>query len=431
MGDLDRSIMALAREFDGERRQYQAALSEKDRALHTMAVKFQRLEEELEVAHSQIDDLLLHPSKRRGSATSSVSWQDLAQGGAGLRQQGSASDGLGSPGFVRQQRQPSGETEVSSTSSWRHPASHQGDLRRRFDEPSSPASPSRDHIQALSLSARKILALEESLSAFQHSAKDVVQILAGALRGGSVLPVSDEELVALRTAVENHQHHQAQLGWRSPPGAPAGGSAAGVLSRTATGGARISQPAADALLAVRVADRMSKALQDLDGELQLALRDVPAPVRSKIQEAGALEERLQQHHEQAVGAREEIGRLVSALEDTCSHFDDELALLQPLEHGSMLATAATFQPPPGAEQIWEHQEQPSRPASYPRDRSGAAMHHRQVSPGAHTEGRHRPQLNGGGKANALFGQGAFSPVSRGFAGQIRSPGALLFHTTNG
>ena len=57
-----------------------------------------------------------------------------------------------------------------------------------------------------------------------------------------------------------------------------------------------SSPAApDAVMALRLAEKIAEVAQVLDGELQQALGDVPQPVREALRSVPAFEERLMRH----------------------------------------------------------------------------------------------------------------------------------------
>lgn len=152
----------------------------------------------------------------------------------------------------------------------------------------------KEHSNALSLSAKKIINLEQSIKAYKFTAKDVAKCLGDCLHGGASLPVTKEELEEMYKAVSS-----------------------------------ASQTAADATLALRLSERVSSIFSVLDNELQQALVDVPPVLREKIRMIPNYEQALYEHKRGAAQVTADLQRLLSSVEEATLHFDMELQAVQP------------------------------------------------------------------------------------------------------
>jgi len=150
-----------------------------------------------------------------------------------------------------------------------------------------------EHSNALSLSAKKIISLEQAIKAYKFTAKDVAKCLGDCLHGGASLPVTKEELEDMYKAVSS-----------------------------------ASQTAADATLALRLAERVASLFAVLDNELQQALVDVPPTLREQIRQIPGFEQALVEHKRGASQVTGDLQRLLSSVEEATLHFDLELTSVQ-------------------------------------------------------------------------------------------------------
>jgi hypothetical protein len=150
-----------------------------------------------------------------------------------------------------------------------------------------------EHSNALSLSAKKIISLEQSIKAYKFTAKDVAKCLGDCLHGGASLPVTKEELEDMYKAVSSGD-----------------------------------KTAADATLALRLAERVASLFAVLDNELQQALVDVPPALREQIRQIPGFEQALVEHKRGASQVTGDLQRLLSSVEEATLHFDLELSSVQ-------------------------------------------------------------------------------------------------------
>mmetsp|Transcript_87232 Transcript_87232/g.168997 ORF Transcript_87232/g.168997 Transcript_87232/m.168997 type:complete len:260 (+) Transcript_87232:58-837(+) len=158
----------------------------------------------------------------------------------------------------------------------------------------------KEHANALSLSSKKIISLENAIKAYKFTAKDVAKCLGDCLHGGASIPVTKEELEDMYKT---------------------------VTTATTT--------AADAVLALRLAERAVSIFSVLDAELQQSLVDVPPLLRERLRVIPSFEEAMYAHKRGASQVTSDLSRLLSSVEEATLHFDMELQSVQPAGEGGL------------------------------------------------------------------------------------------------
>ena len=154
----------------------------------------------------------------------------------------------------------------------------------------------KEHASALSIAAKKLVRLQETLEVYRHTMRDVSRALGSTLNGLLTLPVAKEEL-------ENM--HSSALD--TTPEAP------------------------DAVLTLRISERTSAIISSLDQEVQNALCDVSPRIREMLKQIPLFEDGLVRHNRSIEMMNSEANRLMAAVEDACTSFDFELSTIHPEE----------------------------------------------------------------------------------------------------
>jgi hypothetical protein len=86
--------------------------------------------------------------------------------------------------------------------------------------------------------------------------------------------------------------------------------------------------APDAVLALRVSERIGMLITRLDQEIQLALTDVSPSTRNLLKQIPVFEDGLVRHTKSISNINSETNRLMAAVEDACGGFEMELLAIQ-------------------------------------------------------------------------------------------------------
>jgi|MDTB01.2.fsa_nt_gb hypothetical protein len=151
----------------------------------------------------------------------------------------------------------------------------------------------KEHASALSIAAKKLVRLQDTLEVYRHTMRDVSRALGSTMNSLVTSPLSREELESM---------HSSALD--TTPDAP------------------------DAVLALRVSERIGMLITRLDQEIQLALTDVSPSTRNLLKQIPVFEDGLVRHTKSISNINSETNRLMAAVEDACGGFEMELLAIQ-------------------------------------------------------------------------------------------------------
>lgn len=151
----------------------------------------------------------------------------------------------------------------------------------------------KEHASALGIAAKKLIKMENVVTTYKHTVKDIAKSLGETMTSLATEPMSREELDVLYTAAMD-----------ASPDAP------------------------DAIFTLRIAERISSATNYLDGELQLALGDVPGHIRDMLRKIPGFDESLYRHVRASATNHSDSYRLMSSIEEACTNFDLEFESIQ-------------------------------------------------------------------------------------------------------
>jgi hypothetical protein len=151
----------------------------------------------------------------------------------------------------------------------------------------------REHSNALCIAAKKLIKLEECVKVYKHTVKDIAKSLGETMTSLITDPMSKEELDSVYSAAMD-----------ASPDAP------------------------DAIFTLRIAERIANASNYLDGEVQLALGDVPPQLRDQLRKIPQFDETLHRHVRASTTTHSDLHRLMSSIEEACSNFDSEFSAVQ-------------------------------------------------------------------------------------------------------
>lgn len=154
----------------------------------------------------------------------------------------------------------------------------------------------KEHASALSIAAKKIIGLEDSLKMYKHTVKDVAKSLGVTLNSLVTDPITKDELEALHASAVD-----------------------------------ATQDAPDAVFTLRISERINSVALFLDRELQLALGDVSPKIREELKKIPSFEEYFLRHARSGSVLHSDSRRLLVSVEEACANFELEFSTIIPDE----------------------------------------------------------------------------------------------------